>query len=59
MDNLEISLDQLKDIINANNANIKQIHIWKTPVSENIFNEFKGSLDKEAQPKVTEIFQQK
>ena len=59
MNDLEISLDQLKDIINANNANIKQIHIWKTPVSENVFNKFKGSLDEDAQHKVTEIFQQK
>ena len=59
MNDLEISLDRLKDIINANNANIKQIHIWKTPVSENIFKNFKGSLDKEAQSKVTEVFQKK
>lgn len=59
INDLEISLDQLKDIINANNENIKQIHIWKAPVSENIFNEFKGTLDEEAQHKVTEIFQKK
>jgi CRISPR-associated protein Csh2 len=59
MNDLEISLDQLKNIIYANNANIKRIHIWKTPVSENIFNEFKNNLKEDVKSKVKDVFQEK
>ena len=59
MNDLEISLDQLKDIINANNANIKQIHIWKTPLSENVFNNFKDTLNENIKSKVKDVFQEK
>lgn len=59
MNDLKISLDRLKDIINANNANIKRIHIWKTPVSENVFNEFKNDLNEDVSSRVREVFQKK
>ncbi len=55
IDNLTLDFSALETLINANQAVIRSIHLWRTPLPGTSFDGFGNNLDADAKKKVREI----